>query len=241
MSRNSIRQVEVYHSFAPSRFLIAEGQPAVEVLAKGFTLACACFSAALQQGEPLAAETSWVRFVLASDSPGFAPATTPVPSASDGLGEVHEVSAPLHLLELSPADRRLATLDQLYEWLRTLASVRGWNLAVLEAARGHVVRSGLRFERTSIPKSSPDRRHKAVAHCWIDDSGDSWCRVNIIASNGEVALDSGPVDASDFPPALNRIIRSLRWRDRNSVLVTTWPGGLPPDGVAGLHRFQLPV
>lgn len=182
----------------------------------------ALYSRQLQAGTELVARTTWGRFILREDGRAFQPGDSPA-LGDLGMGEVHEVPAPMHLLQLPDDRRRRGILDFLHEQMLTLADARGWESAPLQNAYECVIESGIDYRLVGPAKSSPDRKHRATLSMTIDGVGDAWLTVTIDDRSGDVIYAGPPIATDETERNFNAAKRSVRWLDNRRVRVEPWP------------------
>jgi hypothetical protein len=218
------RHIEFEHPLLPTAHLEQSRDyafPPAHRLAKCGTVVSALYSRELAQTD-LEAKTSWGRFILREDGQPFEPGSSPA-LGDLGMGEVHEVPAPMHLLDLPDDQRRRDMLEFLHEHMLILATARGWQKAPLEAAHLGVVQNRYEYSLTAAPKSSPDRRHKATLTLTIDGQGDAWLQVVFSDKAGNIVHRSSPIPTDESQRNFNAAKRAMRWLDDRTVKVEPWP------------------
>lgn len=185
------------------------------------------YSQRLRSGPPLEALTSWGRFVLREHAQPFAPKPDRGFSANLGMGEVWTVPPPpLEWLDLPDTDRRRALLGFLHDHLVTLAKARQWDQEPLQLAYDGLLRDGIEYGLSTPAKSSPDRRHTAVARMHCDGEGDYWLRLVARDKEGSVVAESPLLVTGGETRDFNDAKRTLRWLDKSTVTVTPWPDSM---------------
>lgn len=216
-----LRSVDMNALIPPSRLCAEKPHrwTAADRFAKCGAVVTELYSRHLDEGEPVPAQTSWVRLV---PDERVAQAGFGDTAMSDGLGEVHEVPFDPTVLELPDQKRRLAILEFVHENLLALASRRAWPTAPFEEAYRACLADGLRLELVGATKSSPDRRRRARARYTLDGNGDGWTVVEILDRTGDVVGRSEPFDSPWVSRGFGRIKKTLRWQDGTSVSLVPW-------------------
>jgi hypothetical protein len=186
------------------------------------------YSRHLSQGEPVPAQTWWVRLV---PTHGVSTANfgDEAFSITEGLGEVHEVPFDATIVDLPDMERRRAVLDFLQGNLLALAARRGWPSRPLHDAYEACLTDGLSLDLIGKSKWSPDRRLRALMHFTLDGNGDGWSVVEFLDRGGEVVDRSKAFDSNWETRGFARVEKSLRWQSPASVaFVPWWDVGLGP-------------
>ncbi|WP_144128035.1 hypothetical protein [Catellatospora sichuanensis] len=160
----------------------------------------------------------------------------PKPNAPGGFGLAAAI------LDLPERSRRLAILDVVQYQLMRMAAREGWATAPLRAAYDACVADGLELHLVSKPKASPDRRLTAHVAYTIDGNGDGRTTLHVQDRGGESVHRSEAWDSPNESHTFTRIGQSLRWLDRRTVNVYTWPGVPPPKKHFPVeHTVELPA
>lgn len=130
---------------------------------------CELYTIALAAGEPIKATTSWTR-IFVGDLDNFNTGFGPEPPDNFGFGEDVKALADNSILA-APANKWPELyLEWIYQQLLRLARTRGWDEGPLRDARAWCIDAGLRLHLSGKPRSSPDRRHRAVLDLDVDIS-----------------------------------------------------------------------
>jgi hypothetical protein len=149
---------------------------------------------------------------------------TVFPDVTEGF-EAAAVDLPDGVAELPPAARALLVLDVVHAAATRLGRERGWDEAVLEAARAHVVRSRLRYRWEGTPKASPDRRHSARPSYELLDDGYGRVVLQVYRRIGALLVAaSPPALAFSTSAGFARSAGTLRWRSASVVELVPYEG-----------------
>lgn len=219
-----LKSIDMNASMTPLH-LLSEPQlsrlTAADRFAKHGVVVTELYSWHLPAGDPLPAETWWVRLI--PDSRLSAPTWgDEAMRSTDGLGEVHEAPFDPRVVELPDMARRRAVLDFIQTNLVSLAAERGWPRAPLEAAHSACLAEGLRLERVGPVKSSPNRRIRARVRHTIDGDGAGWAVVEFLDRQGLRVRVSEAFDSPCAGHAIRQLTRSLRWEDNDIVSFVPW-------------------
>jgi hypothetical protein len=179
------------------------------------------YSRHLSQGEPVPAQTWWVRLVP-TQRVSTANFGNEAFSATDGLGEVHEVPFDATVVDLPDMERRRAILDFLHGNLLALAAKRGWPSRPLNNAYGACLTDGLRLDLVGRPRWNPDRRLRARTQFTLDGNGDGWSVVEFLDRGNELVDRSEAFDSPWQTRGFARIQKSLQWQSPASVSFVPW-------------------
>lgn len=125
------------------------------------------------------------------------------------------VLVPPGLAALAPVVRAMLALDLVHTVLSRLAELRGWDQAVLDAARHHALDKGLISRLDSGWKASPDRRHRARLVRQVEHDGRVLVWIEIERRGDEVLVAvSSEVEVNHLVPIE---LRHVRWLDRDTV------------------------
>jgi hypothetical protein len=224
----SFRTIDFWHKEWPTRLLWAahakdpQTFTPVDRLAKCGTAVAMAYSAALRAGTPIPAKAWWGRWCLVEGLQPWVP-----PGEPDEFGEVHQVPAPMELLDLPDLARRRGLLEFLHEHLILLGQSQGWDLEPLVAARQAVLDQDLSFRLVSPTKSSPDRRHRAWLEWEIDGDGDGSITLHVTDRLGEGRASTEPLDASESIKNWNAAKKSLTWDGSARVVALPWARETP--------------
>jgi hypothetical protein len=177
------------------------------------------YSRHLAQGEPVPAQTWWVRLV---PTHSVSTANFGDEAFSDGLGEVHEVPFDATVVDLPDMQRRTAILDFLQGNLLALAAQRGWPSRPFDDAYEACLTEGLCLDLIGKPIWSPDRRLRARAQFTLDGNGDGWSMVEFLNGGNELVNRSEAFDSPWQTRGFADIEKSLRWQSPASVSFVPW-------------------
>lgn len=94
------------------------------------------------------------------------------------------------VLALPPETRPRGYLGWLHRVMTELAERRGWSDEPLDFAREYCLEAQRRAHFESVPRSSPDRRHKAVLSLHIDHEGFRTLTLEVRDKRGEVVAST---------------------------------------------------
>lgn len=214
--------IDLWSPDAPTAFLEeqSDGLGDVDRLRAAGKASWRSYSQALRDGPPISARASWARLIFDEGTTSFDPGDV---AETDG-GEVHRVPAPLELLGLPDLQRRTALLEVIHGHALTLARRRRWDDGPLHWAYRAALATGVSWGRSSRPKSSPDRRHRATASMEVDGAGDGWMVLTVTDRDGRVIVQSEPCSTDVSVRTFNAAARTLRWQGPATVTMQAWPG-----------------
>ncbi|WP_157368219.1 hypothetical protein [Alloactinosynnema sp. L-07] len=135
-------------------------------------------------------------------------------------GEFAVVSLPPGISVLAPQARAMLVLEVVHRCLLRLASARGWDPAVLDAAYRHTIESGLAFTWSSAWKASPGRCFRARATFRLADDGYGRVSVEIQERSGGTVVGHTSESLSfSTIEGFKRSAATLRWVGRSAVRI----------------------
>lgn len=204
-----------------------------------FALRCSAafelYSMRLKTGVPIKATASWTRIFMSSAMPAAACEVVPEPPDNFGLSDGMRCGIDDQVFGSPRAEWPRRYLDWLHDKMLLLAAERSWDPGPLidayHACLATDLTAGLRLE--SKPKSSPDRRHRAVVEFLIDLDGVRDLRLVIRDREGkEVAATERSYGASFWSVRdFRALARDLRWRSGTVAGIGDAPTGEVPDWV----------
>ncbi|GIF62166.1 hypothetical protein Ais01nite_02010 [Asanoa ishikariensis] len=218
-----LRSVDMNAQVLPSR--LGAEKPhrwkAADRFAKHGAVVTELYSRDLLRGEPVPAQTWWVR-LLPDEQVGAARFSDLAMSVADGFGEVHEVPFDPDVVDLPDHQRRLAILGFVQENLLALAALRGWPRQPFEDAYRACLADNLHLELLGAAKASPDRRLRARVRFSLDGNGDGWSVVEFLDRGDRVVGRSEAFDSPWETRGFRHIEKSLRWHENTSVSLVPW-------------------
>lgn len=162
----------------------------------------------------------------------------------DGDDEIGNVLLPSGVASLDQAVVSLLTLDVIHAAMTHLGALRGWDQAVLDAAKNHAISNGLVHRSSTDWKLGPSRRFRARAVRQIGHDGirQVWVEVERIRDGAIVGL-SDPVAVARGRQLHDR---HLRWQGSQTVHLAAGDEVLPEQSISfelpggGLHAIQSP-